>query len=90
MGLVYYAASFLLGILLLFLYYSRLDNIEKKFDIEFLRKENSPFPRFMDVWKTRKIAGHPGLKNSIILITLIRFAAMVAIWGPFLFFITKD
>ncbi len=88
--MIYYAVSILVGILLLFLYYSRLDKIERKYSIEFLRKENSQFPRFIDVWKTRKIAGHPGLKNSIILITLIRVAAMVAIWGPLIIYITKD
>ena len=88
--MIYFAVSILVGILLLFLYYSRLDKIERKYSIEFLRKENSQFPRFIDVWKTRKITGHPGLKNSIIFITLIRVAAMVAIWGPLIIHITKD
>lgn len=88
--MIYYAVSILVGILLLFLYYTRLDKIEQKYGIEFLRKENSQFLRFIDVWKSRKAAGHPGLKKSIMLVTLVRVVAILTIFGPFIIHITKD
>lgn len=88
--MTYFAVAILVGILLLFLYYSRLDKIEKKYNIEFLRMENSQFPRFIDVWKSRKLPGHPGLRSSIITIALVRVAAMVAMWGTLLLYIIRD